>query len=211
VARSAAVTDEDSIVQTKHFASALLAVLACAPLAASCVQHPETPPIDSPPLETKDDDGDFGGDPDVGGSIGGDPDVGGSIGGDPVYSWSPPSGTPTDGDVSDSDPDTNTGDDSSSIASPPADRQGLVVDVVNCYKFEYGSDCLQRCRDAGHRVTACTATRAHPKNAHGGMGLLNGCSWTFGIPSTCSYVYPSSSEMCTFYFPIVRSSCEWSR
>jgi hypothetical protein len=195
-------------MHTTYFASASLVALLGGLLVTSCVESPESPVIESPPMETKDD-----GDPDVG--IGTDPDVGGSIGGsgegDPAYSWSPPSGTPTEGNVGDSEPNPNTssGDDSSSASSPAA-PQGLLVDVVNCYKFEYWNDCLQRCREAGHLITACTATRAHPKNPHGGMGLLNGCSWTFGIPSTCSYVYPSSSEMCTFYFPVVRSSCEWS-
>jgi hypothetical protein len=66
----------------------------------------ESPPFDRPRIKTTDDgDPDVGGsvgsDPDVGGSVGSDPDVGGSVG-DPAYSWSPPSGMPSDGDVGDS-------------------------------------------------------------------------------------------------------------
>jgi hypothetical protein len=89
-------------MRAKHLGSALGSALACALLAASCVQSPESPPIDGPLIETTDDNGEFGGDPDVGGGVGSDPDVGGSVG-DPAYSWSPPSGTPSDGDVGDSE------------------------------------------------------------------------------------------------------------
>jgi hypothetical protein len=83
-------------------------------LAGACAQRP---PTESPPIETQDDDGDFGSDPEVGGSVGSDPEVGGSVGGDPAYSWSPPSGTPSEGDVGDSEPDPSAG---SSGGDPPA-------------------------------------------------------------------------------------------
>jgi hypothetical protein len=63
-------------MRSQPLASSLLTAFACALLAASCAQRPESPPIDSPSIEAQDDDGDFGGDPDVGGT------VGGSVGGD---------------------------------------------------------------------------------------------------------------------------------
>jgi hypothetical protein len=44
--------------QPKHLASALVSVFACAVLAASCARSLESPPIDSPRIETTDDDGD---------------------------------------------------------------------------------------------------------------------------------------------------------
>ena len=84
----------------KHLASALLAAFAGALLVASCAQGGPETAIESPPIETTDDDGD----------IGGDPDVGGSVGGDPAWSWLPPGGAPSAGDVGDPDPapDTNS-------------------------------------------------------------------------------------------------------
>jgi hypothetical protein len=145
MARPAAAL-RDSIMQPQHLASALVSVFACASLAASCVQSPERAPTDSPSVETLDDDGDFGGDPDVGGSVGGDPDIGGSVGGDPAYSWTPPTGTPGDVDVgeSESEPDAaSSGGDASfpvlpsySSSPSPQPRPPARTDTVSCYKFE---------------------------------------------------------------------------
>ncbi len=84
----------------KHIAAVFIAVSMCAMLAASCAQSTESPTTESPAIETKDDEGDFGSDPDIGGSVGGDPD----------WSWLPPTCDATTGEVGDSDPDPDTGD-----------------------------------------------------------------------------------------------------
>ncbi len=84
---------------TRHVASAFLAVSLSAVLAASCAEDTAIQPI-----ETKDDDGDVGSDPDTSGSIGWAPAL-------PDYTWSAPTCDPSDGD-GDSDPD------------PPPDTSG---------------------------------------------------------------------------------------
>jgi hypothetical protein len=191
----------------KHLASALVSVFACALLAASCTQSSEGPPIDSPRIEGQDDDGDFGGDPDVGSSVGGD---------DPAYSWSPPAGVQGDSDVGDSAPDPNTstddGSSSPSLSSSPSPipKPPARTDTVSCYKFEYGADCLRRCKERRY-LNACSASHKHPTDPHAAMGLLSGCSWTsLSFPIACSYYYSSNSDSCTFYTPLAQFSCEWS-
>lgn len=203
-------------MRTTHLAAACV----CASLTASCGQSPKSPSTDIPRIEAMDDDGDFGGDPDIGGSVGGDPGTSSSIGGDPTYAWSPPAGVQGGADVGDSEPDpsTNTGDDSSPYpvlsANPSPNPQGR-PDTVSCYKFEYGADCLQRCKER-HHLNVCHASQKHPTDSHAGRGLLSGCSWTnmttfpTGYPIACSYYYPSNSDSCTFYTPLGHFSCEWS-
>ncbi len=82
----------------RHAAAAFIAASLCAVLAASCVQS-----ADSEPIETKDEDGDVGSDPDTSSGIGGEPA--------PDYNWSPPADVPSanTGD-SDADPDPDTSD-----------------------------------------------------------------------------------------------------
>ena len=70
-------------MRTRHLACALVAAFGGGLLAVACVQSPESAPIDAPRVETTDDDGDFGGDPDVGGSIGSDPVARGGFSSDP--------------------------------------------------------------------------------------------------------------------------------
>ncbi len=89
----------------RQLAAALVVSVGGCLLAASCgTQGPAAKPVEdgAPGVETED-DGDFGGDPDVVGSIGGDT-------GEPSWWWSPPSCAAT-GQVGDSDPDPDTGSD----------------------------------------------------------------------------------------------------
>jgi hypothetical protein len=91
-------------MRSSHIASAFIAASACALLAASCARSPASQPIE-PTIETTDDEGDFGTDPDTSGNIGAEPT-------EPNYSWSLPSGdtSPGDGDSdSNLDPDTSGG------------------------------------------------------------------------------------------------------
>jgi hypothetical protein len=163
---------------TKHVASVFIAASACALLAASCAQRPESegPPLDGPRIETTDDgDPDVGGsvgsDPDVGGSVGGDPDVGddpsatGSVGGDPAYWWSPPSGTRSDGDVGDSEPDPPT---SSSGGNPMGGYVPMIP--IPSPDSQPAESCAETCdRDFEGDSARCTekATEAQRRECQG--------------------------------------------
>jgi hypothetical protein len=180
-----------------HLTSALGLTFTCALLAASCVQPQERRETTPSPAIQPQEDGDFGGDPDM--SLGADPDtslggaLSGSLGGETRVGA---------GDDSDATP--------SSSSEAPSQPEGH-PDSVSCNKFEYGSECLQRCIDTHHLFNSCHATAKHPKNRNAGFGVLSGCSWTWtGVPKACSFYYPSNSEMCVLYSGGLQSDCEWS-
>jgi hypothetical protein len=84
-------------LRVRTVVSALVVTFAGVLLASGFGQGPESLPIESQPFQTQDDEGDTG-----------DPGIGSNVGDEPAYSWSPPSGTPSEEEVGDSEPEPNT-------------------------------------------------------------------------------------------------------